>query len=276
MGWLRAVGRVVRVRPEVPRERVERTGRPAVPKTLRWGAHSITGNYRENNEDRCHVDAQGRFFLVADGMGGQSAGERASQLAVEIVASKLSQIVDFANGNAAHVGNCIDRSVQDANGEILALSEIDTSLRNMGTTIAILVRASDGMACAGVGDSRIYVLRGGDMKQLTTDHSIAQALVEAGTISQDEVATHRYKNMLYKYLGSKEGSGTVDVKWVPLKSGDRFMACSDGVSDGLPRTELPKLLSAGDDPQKTAESIVAAALAGGSRDNITCVTVFVE
>lgn len=255
---------------------VERTGQSAVPKTLRWGAHSITGNYRENNEDRCHVDAQGRFFIVADGMGGQSAGERASQLAVEIVTSKLSQIVDFANGSSAHVSSCIDRSVQDANAEILALSEIDTSLRNMGTTIAVLVRAGDALACAGVGDSRIYLLRGGDLKQLTTDHSIAQALVEAGTISQEEVATHRYKNMLYKYLGSKEGSGTVDVKWIPLKSGDRFMACSDGVSDGLPVAELPKLLASGADPQKSAEAIVAAALAGGSRDNITCVTVFVE
>jgi PPM family protein phosphatase len=243
---------------------------------LRWGAHSITGNYRENNEDRCHADPKGRLFVVADGMGGQSAGERASQLAVELVTRTLEQIVDFAGGTQATVGGAIDRAVQDANGEILALSEIDTSLRNMGTTIALMVRSGDCLACAGVGDSRIYLLRGGDLKQLTTDHSIAQALVEAGTISEEEVSTHRYKNMLYKYLGSKEGSGPVEVKWIALKSGDRFIACSDGVSDGLPKAELPKLLAKLPDAQKTAEAIVAAAQAGGSRDNITCLTVFVE
>jgi PPM family protein phosphatase len=247
-----------------------------VARTLRWGAQSITGNYRENNEDRCFVDPQGRFCIVADGMGGQSAGERASQYAVEIVSKKVAQFVDFSSGDQAQSSKYIDAAIQEANGEILANSELDPDLRNMGTTIAVVVRSGDAVSVAGVGDSRVYLLRKGDLQQLTTDHSIAQALVDAGTISPEEVSTHRYKNMLYKYLGSKEGFGATETRWIPLQAGDRILACSDGVSDGLKREQLTPLLAKFADPKQAAEGIVAAALEGGSRDNITCVVAFVE
>jgi protein phosphatase len=107
---------------------------------LRWGAVSITGDYRENNEDRCLADSTGRFFLVADGMGGQCAGEKASEMAIEIISKKLEQLVDFNRDDHQNVLGGIDEAVSHANGEIMALSELDADYHNMGTTIAMLVK----------------------------------------------------------------------------------------------------------------------------------------
>ena len=258
------------------RDLVSAKGESAVPKKLRWGSTSIVGNYRENNEDRCWTDASGRFFIVADGMGGQSAGERASAMAVEIVSAKLAQSVNFQGEPTPETAQAVEAAIHTANAEILAMSELDPELKNMGTTIAVLVAVQEAICVAHMGDSRIYLLRGGELKQLTVDHSIAQALAEAGTIAPEEVSSHRYKNVLYKYLGSKEGGGAIDPHWVPLQSGDRFLACSVGVTDGLSRDKLRLLLQESKDPQRTSEAVVQAALKGGSRDNITCVAIFVD
>ena len=122
----------------------------------------------------------------------------------------------------------------------------------------------------------MYRLRGGKLEQLTTDHSLTKALEDAGTITPEEAKTHRYRNVLYRYLGTKEGSSGTDPKEISPETGDRFVLCSDGVTDGLKEQELATLLFDGDDPQKVAESIVAAAEQGGSKDNITCLVIFVE
>ncbi len=239
----------------------------------RWGSVSITGNVRENNEDRCFVDADGRFFLVCDGMGGQAAGEKASELAIEIVSRKLKHSLDFANDSPGKVVSVIDEAVGDANGEIMALGEIEPDFHNMGTTIAFTILVGGKLFVGGVGDSRVYRLSAGKLEQLTTDHSLTQALIDAKTITQDEAVNHRYKNVLYRYLGTKEGgTGTEPAQLVPAP-GDRFALCSDGVTDGLAETSLKQLLTEKDDPQVAAEAIVDAALRGGSKDNITCVVV---
>src|SRR5262245_40561858 len=130
----------------------------ATPFALKWGSVSITGNFRENNEDRCHVDSTGRFFLVADGMGGQSAGEKASELAIEIVSQKLDK-ADFESRDADTVKAAIDRAVGDANAEIMALGEVEARYRSMGTTITYLAQSGVGILVGNVGDSRTYLLR---------------------------------------------------------------------------------------------------------------------
>jgi protein phosphatase len=236
---------------------------------------SITGNYRENNEDRSYVDARGRFFLVADGMGGQSAGEKASELATELISDRLVKSVNFAKDDSAEIVRAIDAAVSHANMEIMALGELDPSYHNMGTTIVFVVTAGEALYIGGVGDSRAYLLRRGGLEQLTKDHSLTQALIEAGTITEEEAATHRYKNVLYRYLGTKEGStGTEPRRLVP-DSGDRVMICSDGVTDGIAEPVIHSILAGENDPQQAAEKLVQAALDGGSRDNITCVVIHV-
>jgi protein phosphatase len=108
---------------------------------------------------------------------------------------------------------------------------------------------------------------------MTKDHSLTQALVDAGTISPEEALTHRYKNVLYKYLGAKEGSQGTEARVLKPEPGDRFLICSDGVTDGLNDAALGPLLAADGSPQQAAEKIMEAALGGGSRDNVTCVVI---
>lgn len=241
---------------------------------FRVGQLSIVGK-RDNNEDALFVDAKSRFFLVADGMGGQSAGERASGLATEIIPQKLGQL-DFDRASAEQAVKLIDEAVSQANFEIMALGEIDSKLKNMGTTLTFLVRVAEVFYVGGVGDSRVYLLRGGKIEQLTTDHSLTQALVDAGTLTLEEAATHRYRNVLYKYLGCKEGGQGTNPRQVRPQVGDKYLLCTDGVTGGADDATLAKLMATGTDPQATAEAIVQAATDGGSKDNITGVVIFTE
>jgi protein phosphatase len=241
---------------------------------VRWGTVSITGNFRENNEDRFLVDPKGRYFLVADGMGGQCAGEKASEMAVDLISEKLDQLIDFSDDSGPKITSAIDQAVDHANVEIMALGELDANYHNMGTTIAMIVKVGDRAYVAGIGDSRVYLFRSGKIERLTKDHSLTDALVEAGTITPEEATRHRYRNVLYRYLGTKEGSSGAKATPVDIRSGDRFIMCSDGATDGLTDKNLEDLLKAGSSPQSAAESIVASAQQAGSRDNITCVAVF--
>lgn len=242
----------------------------------RWGSKSITGNFRENNEDRCLVDSKGRYFLVADGMGGQMAGEKASAMAVELVPQLLEKSLDFERAAQAQAARAIDDAVAKTNAEIMALGEIDPDFHNMGTTLAFMVAAGDFLYVGGLGDSRVYQLRGDQFTQITTDHSLTQALLDAGTISPEEAAGHKYRNVLYKYLGSKEGGSGAQPKQIQPAAGDRYLLCSDGVSDGLKPDAIKALLKKDVEPQTIADAVVKAAQDGGSKDNITCVVVFID
>lgn len=243
---------------------------------IRHGLVSITGQFRENNEDHAVADSDGRYFIVADGMGGQAAGEKASELATELIPQTLKQQLNFDSDPSDKVIATIDEAIARANGEIMALGEVDPKYHQMGTTVVFLVRVGDTFYTGGVGDSRAYRLRDGDFVQLTTDHSLTEALKQAGTISPEEARTHRYRNVLYRYLGTKEGGTGAEATELEPHPGDRFLLCSDGVTDGLEESDMQQELAGNDDPQAAAEAIVKAAERGGSRDNITCLVVFVE
>ena len=195
------------------------------------GHVSITGNYRDNNEDSCVVDSKQRYAIVADGMGGQSAGERASALAIELIPRWLEKLLNFEKADSKAVNEALEKSVAQANSEIIALSELDPGMRNMGTTIVMMARVDKRFFFTGVGDSRAYQFRNGKLRQLTVDHSLTQALMDAGTISAEEAKTHRYRNVLYKYLGSRDGAtGGTAVEITP-ESGDRFLLADSAVNE---------------------------------------------
>ncbi|WP_339729964.1 protein phosphatase 2C domain-containing protein [uncultured Gimesia sp.] len=243
---------------------------------IRYGTVSITGNFRENNEDNYYVDSASKYFLVADGMGGQCAGEKASQLAIELIPQKLDELIRFDDAATNNVIPGIDEAVSHANVEIMALGELDPNCRSMGTTIVFVIQVGDKFFIGGVGDSRVYLLRNNSLHQLTTDHSLTQALVDAGTITPEEALTHRYKNVLYRYLGTKDGSAGTQARQLEPSPQDRVILCSDGVTDGISDEKLQELLGQSDDPQQTAEEIVKAAQEGGSKDNITCIVLFID
>ena len=186
--------------------------------TLNIGKSTNLGNYRENNEDSIEVKVfpDLTVAIVADGMGGQAAGEIASKRAVDIIPRELRKTVT-AGVNADATKVMIRRAIVQANEEIMAMGQLDKEMKNMGTTVVMAVwRKAGELFIAGVGDSRAYLVRDKKIKQLTVDHSLAQALVEAKTISAAEAKEHRFRNVLWKYLGSKEVGEGPEVAVVPL------------------------------------------------------------
>jgi protein phosphatase len=173
---------------------------------LNIGKCTLLGNYRENNEDAIEVKQfpDLTVCLVADGMGGQAAGEIASKRAIEVIPRELKHNLTRTT-ESDETKKFIRKAVVQANDEIIAMGALDRDLRNMGTTIVTAVwRKGGDLFIAGVGDSRAYLIRANRIEQLTVDHSLAQALVEAKTISADEA----------RAIASKTFSGNT---WAPRK-----------------------------------------------------------
>jgi serine/threonine protein phosphatase PrpC len=242
---------------------------------LRWGLRTITGDYRDNNEDRGLADERGRYFIICDGMGGQAAGEKASEMTVNLVSDYLEKHLDFERAAPDKVRQTVDEAVRTANGEIIALGEVDPHMCKMGTTIVFLLYVSGKIYVGGVGDSPAFRVAGGKIEKLTKDHSLTQALVDAGTITAEEARTHRFKNVLWRYIGTKEGGTGTDSKEFAVALGDRYLICSDGAVDGVSQDQLKTLLEKSSDPQTAADAVVEAARTAGSQDNITSLVIFV-
>jgi serine/threonine protein phosphatase PrpC len=244
---------------------------------LNIGKCTLLGNYRENNEDSIDVKQfpDMTVCLVADGMGGQAAGEVASKRAIEIVPRELKKHLGGASNSTEDTKNVLRRSIVQANEEIMAMAALDRELKNMGTTIVVTVwrKGSSLMYVTGMGDSRAYHIRGKKIEQLTVDHSIAQALVEAKTISAAEARQHRYRNVLWKYLGSPEVGDGPKVETVQLQAGDRFLLCTDGLSGVVADEQLLEAVKNKADVQECADSLGQLALDSGSRDNVSCIVI---
>ena len=242
---------------------------------LNIGKCSLLGNYRENNEDSIEVKQFPDLVatIVADGMGGQAAGEIASKRAIEIIPRELRKNL-APNLNADAVKEVIRKAIVTANEEIMAMGALDKDMKNMGTTVVVTVWRKGGeIFMAGVGDSRGYLVRDGEIKQLTVDHSLAQALVEAKTISADEAKEHRFKNVLWKYLGSKEVGEGPEVTVLPIQKGDRLMLCTDGLSGVVDDDGLLRFITDQADMQQCAEGLGQLALDSGSRDNVSMIMI---
>lgn len=272
----------------------------STPRSLRVGVVSTVGNYREHNEDNFYLPTPGgralgggtghrdaslevRFddtsqnlFVVADGMGGQLAGEKASQMAVDIIPKELSKRVVAGETDERATQRAIREAVAAANQEILGLSVVQTEFNNMGTTVVLALFRGDRVHVAGIGDSRAYRVRDGQIVQLTKDHSLAQALLEAGTITAEELPNHKFNHVLYLYLGSKDArGGPEDVRSEEVCIGDRFLLASDGLTGVVPDPRLAETIAGSDDPQVTARSLMKLALDNNSKDNVTCMVIHV-
>ena len=241
--------------------------------TLAIGADTDTGNLRGQNED-AHI-AEQNLFAVADGMGGHNAGEVASAMAIEhlrgIALSGVSSAEAFA------------QVVRDLNSAIYASATSTTDQRGMGTTLtaAALLTPTDNVdqpsqiVIANVGDSRTYLLRSGELRQMSVDHSYVQELVTEGLLTVDEARTHPRRNIVTRALGIDE-QVSVDTWTIPMFDGDRFMLCSDGLVDEVPLDEITDLMREHSSPQHIAERLVTAAKRHGGRDNITVIVVDVN
>lgn len=242
---------------------------------LNIGKCTLLGNYRENNEDAIEAKQfpDMTVCIVADGMGGQAAGEIASKRAIEVVPRELRKNL-APTADDDQCAAVIKKAVVQANDEIIAMGSLDRDLKNMGTTIVLaLWRKGTHLYISGLGDSRAYRVRGGAMEQLTVDHSLAQALVENRTISPAEAKEHRFRNVLWKYLGSKEVGEGPEVKVLPLQAGDKFLLCTDGLYGPVPDDQLLRFIQDHPDVQQCADGLGQLALDQGSRDNVSCIMI---
>jgi len=263
---------------------------------LKVGVVSVRGNYRDHNEDNYYVPGRRsvrhdrgqdsssnsptltleppNLFIVADGMGGQAAGEQASLMAVELIPRAIARRLLPDESDVGRIKEAIRDAVAEVNQEILGSSGAVSEFSNMGTTVVLAQFLNDRVFVAGIGDSRAYRLREGRLEQLTKDHSLADALLDAGTITAAELPTHKFKNVLYLYLGSKDArSGPEDVRVLDVRPGDRLLMASDGLTGVVPDSDLAKVLGTIDDPQQASRILVDMALANDSKDNVTCLII---
>jgi protein phosphatase len=243
--------------------------------TLNIGKCTLLGNYRENNEDCIDVKhfPDLNVCIVADGMGGQAAGEVASRRAVEVIPRELRRALPTASGADA-TKIVVKKSIVAANEEIIQMADQDRDKKNMGTTVVVAIwRKGSELFVAGVGDSRAYLVRGKKIEQLTVDHSLAQALVEAKTISAAEAKEHRFKNILWKYLGTREVGEGPEVRAMTIQPGDRFLLCTDGLTGAVTDEKLLDFMLSNSDPQQCADGLGQLALDSGSKDNVSCVVI---
>jgi protein phosphatase len=244
-----------------------------LPDRENGGGRGGDGDHRKGSEYRV-AGNELYTFLVADGMGGQLAGEKASQMAVDLVPRELSRRIGPGEDDDKVIQRSIRDAVAAANQEILGLSHIQTEFSNMGTTVVLALFRNNRAYVAGIGDSRAYRVRDGTIEQLTRDHSLADALGEAGTIAKDEVQNHKFKHILYLYLGSKDARGGPDeVRVAEVRPGDRFLLASDGLTGVVEDDEVARLVTEGDDPLATAARLVDRAIENQSKDNVTCMVI---
>jgi protein phosphatase len=229
------------------------------------------GRVREINEDSgrfsrpsdpATLASKGVLLVVADGMGGHSAGEVASGMAVELVPR-------FYYGFTSPAHDALREAVEETNRQIYAASLADESKRGMGTTCTALAVVGNEAFAAHVGDSRLYMMRGGKVYLLTEDHSAVMEMVKLGLITMDEARTHEDKNVILRALGTAPEVEVATLEPFRVRAGDKYLLCSDGLYDLVTDEEIERELSAAEDIHAAGERLITMAKGRGGHDNIT-------
>jgi serine/threonine protein phosphatase PrpC len=238
------------------------------PFQVRAGGQSAQG-MRPNNQDRYVADTTQDVFLVADGMGGQEHGEKASSMAVDLIPRAVRVHLD------SHVDprQAVMQALFEANRAILQASSSQLSGRRMGTTAVVAVRQDDQIYVAGLGDSRAYLIRNNRVEQLTIDHTVAEALLRNGALTPEQARHSPYRHVLYKFLGCADLSDSAEVHPFTPEPGDYLILASDGLTNYVTADDLRSGAAHHSDPQEWANELVSLALKRGSNDNVTCVVV---
>ena len=243
---------------------------------LTANVRSVQGSTRVCNEDDYYVDLDSQVFVVADGIRGSRAGEIASELACRLLGDRLSSLRWTHDAHGLQMTERIRETFVEVNDLLLAHCGDDPRISGMGTTAAAVMIIGEQLFVAGLGDSRVYLLRDGECRQLTVDHTLARALVEAGILSSENARFHPYRNVLHKHLGCKELADGADVDTLRLKAGDRLLLATDGLTGRVDNRALQELIDNAATPGQAADRLLEAALDRGATDDITCVVVFVD
>ncbi|MGD1803922.1 PP2C family protein-serine/threonine phosphatase [Dapis sp. BLCC M126] len=244
---------------------------------LKFAGISDTGSIRSVNQDSYYIDPEGRFFIVADGMGGHAGGEEASKIATEVIKNYL---VSHWQDTIESPQLLEDAFIQ-ANEAIIDDQEEHPERSDMGTTAVVAIFREQTPWSANVGDSRLYRLRGKTLKQITEDQTWVAQAVRSNAITPEQARTHPWRHVLSQCLG-REDMGKVDLLPMDVQLGDRLLLCSDGLTEELfderiaSIFEIAPILNYSDACRDIAEKLVNAAKEEGGRDNITVIIVAVD
>lgn len=245
--------------PEQPKSKAEEN----LPAGILCAFRTDVGKVRANNQDAPIVSEKLRLYGVADGMGGHKGGEVASTSARDDLLRELE-------GKTPSVA-ALSGAIEEVNRQIYHQQEHDDALTGMGTTLSVLWMSDNFVYIGHVGDSRVYLLRDCEFKQMTLDHSLVEQLVREGVLTEEEAQNHPMRNIITRAIGTDE-SVEVDVVVEERRKGDLWLACSDGlhglVDDRQMRDALRQYA-----PEKAADVLLKAALDAGGRDNVTLVIV---
>ena len=235
--------------------------------TLHYAAGSDIGQRRELNEDSAY--ASPRMLALADGIGGHVHGEIASAAVIAALTS-LDARLPAADLHQIDLSAALATGVADASQRLVDLAERDPALQGMGTTLTAMLWDGVRFAVAHVGDSRGYVLRDGALAPLTSDHTFVQALVDDGVMAPEEVAGHPRRSLLLRALLSTSVAEP-DLSVRDGRAGDRYLLCSDGLTDYVPLDAVGEVLAGAADPATAVRGLIDLANSYGGPDNITCV-----
>lgn len=226
---------------------------------LASGAKSDVGRWRQVNEDAFVADPP--LFAVADGMGGAAAGDVASSTAVEVIR-------DETGAGSNDLANIL----KSVNSAIYGKARSDTSLQGMGTTCTLLNLGDETARIAHVGDSRAYLFRDGELRQLTEDHTLVERMVKEGRLRREDARRHPQRSVIMRALGVDEDV-EVDTLSVDVREGDRLLLCSDGLSSMIEEPTIADALAQEADPQHAADRLVDLANEAGGEDNVTVIVI---
>jgi serine/threonine protein phosphatase PrpC len=234
-------------------------------KTVSFAASDI-GRVRSSNQDSGYAGVN--LFFVADGMGGHAGGDIASA-----IASQHISLADEPLATSAEAEQKLIDYIYQAKQKIDASVKQHPAITGMGTTLSAMMVTGTKVTIAHIGDSRIYLARDGVVKQITTDHTFVQRLVDTGRISEEEALVHPRRSVLMRVLGDIEQFPEVDIDAYETKPGDRWMACSDGLSGVVPDQLMKNILLSKIDVEEAGQLLVGEALEFGAPDNVTVVLV---
>ncbi len=245
---------------------------------MEYFANSDIGNHREQNEDFYFVDEKTGLFIVADGMGGQKAGEVASRAATE---SFAKHFLDFLKENSEYISDDLIKSAladafKYANKEVFDLSVSDDKFSGMGTTLTICYVSpliKETVYFAHIGDSRAYFLRGKDFRLITEDHTLVGELCKKGVITYDEMFDHPLRNYLNDVVGT-DADITPDIITLDALPDDLIILCSDGLNSMLRDNVIFSIASSRHKkPLNITEELIKKAKSAGGQDNVTVITI---
>ena len=238
---------------------------------LNFAGTSDTGCVRSVNQDAYYIDPEGRFFIVADGMGGHAGGQEASRIATEVIQDHLNSNWEDSQPSP----KLLEAAFIRANEAILEDQEAHPERSDMGTTAVVFILREEQPWCANVGDSRFYRFRDKELEQITEDQTWVAQAVRKNALTLEQARSHPWRHVLSQCLG-REDMGKVDLLSVDVAPGDRFLLCSDGLTEDLSDAVIAPLLSSSNDCELIAQKLVNAAKDKGGHDNITVIVVAVS